>query len=194
MMKHRVRWILIVPVAIILASLGVGLVWRAHSVSKVSFESQLTLVDRPEGYCPTTVPILVVDAAARVIFNQIISVNDCQSINLSSVMSGANGQLTIYFKPPQALARSVVVNAAQVTRLTEAILLGDATGDNIIDQEDENFVQKHLFSTELGSLQKAADLDRDGKVTALDLSLTRLNRGVGQTRPDHKSWQEGALR
>ena len=62
--------------------------------------------------------------------------------------------------------------------------MGDVTGDNIIDEQDEELVTSNLFNS-----NDAADVDMDGEITVHDLSLTRINRAVGVPRGDDQEWR-----
>ncbi len=61
------------------------------------------------------------------------------------------------------------------------IIYGDVTGDGKADGKDSTAILKHLSETELltGNYLKAADVDRDGKVTVYDSRLSSKSAKTG---------------
>jgi len=147
----------------------------------------IKVTNRPVRYCPTTAQLIVArvvqSSKVQVVFDETIPVRNCDTIPLAQPDLQRPGDFRVYVKLPKARAFQLAMTAPLVTQVTHPLQLGDVNNDNVIDQTDISLV-------EVGLKTKAADvdLDNDGASTVLDLSLTRLNQGIGVARPDDRAW------
>ncbi|HUD20877.1 MAG TPA: dockerin type I domain-containing protein [Candidatus Saccharimonadales bacterium] len=185
--KKRSLWMLISLAILILVGLSA---WQLLNLQKKSqVTGSLVLDDLPTSYCPKEAQVVLrIAGENQNLTDQTVSLADCHTIALSPLLAGHNGSLKIWVRLPQALAFSRDFNWPLTQDLTYAPRLGDSNGDNVVDGADEQAVSAQIFAandTNVGS----ADIDGDGRVTVLDLSLVKLNQGVGAARPDGKAWQ-----
>ncbi len=139
---------------------------------------EISLANLPERYCPEQAELLY---ASNVTAAITVPVTNCRSINVATVNLGERD--TVYVLLPRALPLSISYSK-EVARYVVSPRVGDVTGDNVINEQDEAVVSDNLFTT-----ATAGDIDLDGQVTSEDLALVRLNYGVGENRPDGKAWR-----
>lgn len=146
----------------------------------------------PESSCPKIADIVLTDMVTptQIIVERTVALQGCREVVLPIPSAYRTRTLLAYLHIPSALAFQVTVSK-DITSPTYSVELGDVDGDNLVDKKDEDLVKSQLFSQEIAkSAVKLADLDGDGRITVADLSLTRINTGVGVKRPDDKPWEK----
>lgn len=137
----------------------------------------IILTNLPTGYCPVQAEIYHTSRLSGSIRQPVLT---CNTIPLRTL--GLAGTETIIVKLPRALAFAVYYSQ-DVQRYSVGVRVGDVTGDNTIDQHDEQLVLGNIFSdTTIG------DADLNNRVDADDLALVRINQAVGVNRPDVEPW------
>ena len=184
------RWkiVLTMVAVVLLAALAVG--WYFNTRQSSTTSGAITLVDLPDHYCPAQAEIVATSLAVTkptVYFDSNVTVKDCRIIELLPLGDFDQSRF-IYLKLPQALALKLQIDSPNGSYQVSPSL-GDVNGDNVINQTDEQQVSAALLTTDSG-LITANDLDQDGHVTVLDLSLTRLNYRIGSERPDGQDWSK----
>ena len=165
--------ILTIVAALLLANLRINLTGNGSDIKE-----GVILENLPLSYCPKEAEIYQ-DSKMNQINTAVVT--DCHVISTAQLNLSGNVLLTI--KLPKALAFRINYNEG-VDLYYIGLRVGDVTGDNIIDEQDENLVVSNLFNT-----NSQADADMDGEITVYDLSLTRINKAVGVSRPDNKDWE-----
>lgn len=153
----------------------------------------LELVNLPSSYCAKTAKIAAfygavknkVYSAGNVFFDEEVSINNCKTISLEPI--APKGNYYLYVKLPKAAAFRMWIRSDFPPTLSYSPPVGDVTGDDVIDSGDKDFVSSRLGSSNSSDIT-AADLDGDGAVTIMDLSLVNMHQQVGAERPDGKEW------
>lgn len=166
--------ILIIIVALLLANLRINLTGNSSN----NIKEGIILENLPMSYCPKEAEIYQDDGIGQI---NIIAVTNCHIISI--VRLNLSGSVSLTVKLPKALAFTINYSEG-IDLYYIGLRVGDVTGDNIIDKQDEDLVVSNLFNT-----NSQADADMDGEITVYDLSLTRINKAVGVSRPDSKGWE-----
>lgn len=160
--------------------------WQYFATNRPSgLTPVLTLGNIPGQDCPKNAQLVITDIRKKVVTDRTVVIDSCQNISFSD-LSNKRGSFTVYLKVPGALAFKEVVTLPLAGSLSHDLAFGDINNDNVIDSLDESQVLDGLFKN--SAPLPAADINKDGVVTALDLAYVRLNKGVGVARPDGKSW------
>lgn len=153
--------------------------WRTSVVNQPSDTlPEISLTNLPESYCPDEAEIYHTSNLAG---SSRIAVVNCNIISLKNL--GLADAETVFVKLPNALAFSIAYTT-EVDRYLVGVRVGDATGDNIIDGDDEKLITDQMFGQ-----SRQSDVDLSGEVTANDLALSIINAAVGLSRPDGKGWE-----
>jgi len=175
--------------AFILAVLTVGVIIFALSYHPKSTAKAAGLVlgDLPMAYCPDQMWVIVVRADNQaILFDQATKIINCHQIVLPSTLPSTT--LALYGKVPRSLAFTTILNWPMSEDIIIRPEVGDINGDNVIDALDQADVASNLFQAAGTGKSLLTDVDTDGTVTAIDWSLTQINKGVGEARPDRRAW------
>lgn len=162
---------LIVIAGLILAN------WRFYLGDSQVGGPIIQLDNLPASYCPAQAEVFHTSSQTT---TTRVDVDSCSIISISD-LDLANTE-EIYVKLPKALAFTVQYSSS-VDRYVVGVRVGDATGDNVINEYDAKLIVEHIFTDSAN-----ADVDLDGRVTSDDLALARLNEAIGKKRPDGGSW------
>lgn len=178
----------IISIAVLLLFLAVGLIalkqFRQEPATATD-SGNLVLTNLPSQYCPTRARLLLSQAAASgAIIDREVNVDNCRYVSLSKYLSGRQDNYIIHLKLARALAFTFELKAPLEGVVEYPVQLGDVNNDNVIDAMDDKAVSQLLFSETSPEL----DLNGDKIVTIDDLSIVRLNQGVGAARPDGAAW------
>jgi hypothetical protein len=161
----------------------------AININSSQSTNHLALMNLPASYCPSQIELAALGQKAitsQTPISAILSVNHCADIDLGSVLTKP-GSYQLIIKAPWSLAVSYSISVPTKGSLPVTLRLGDANNDNVIDEQDQKIISDHLF---VQAPADKADVDGDGLVSVMDLSLAKLNQGVGVKRPDGQNWQE----
>lgn len=162
---------LIVIGALVLAN------WRVYLGSSQHDKPIIQLDNLPASYCPSQAEVFHTSSQAVATRLDVVA---CDVVRLGD-LDLANAE-EVYVKLPKALAFSIQYSSS-VDRYVVGVRVGDATDDNIINEQDEALVMEQIFTD-----ANSADVDLDGQVSSDDLALVKLNEAVGKKRPDGGSW------
>ncbi len=176
--------------AFILAVLTVAVIIFALSFhpQSASRSPELVLDDLPNGYCPDQIWLLVRASDQTTLSDQAVKITNCRQVSLQSIKPATSTTITIYGKTRHSIAFKKTVSWPVTEDVTVRPEVGDANDDNIIDQADQVIVADSLFRASPAGTALPADVDTDGAVTVIDWSLTQVNKGIGESRPDHQAW------
>lgn len=183
----RFKVILLLVVAAVLVAAYILL----NPNSTQSRQGVVELTNLPDQYCPLQASVVAVDSTAKStkpVIDSAVAVDGCRYITLSKLSALEGAPRTLFIKLPGVLAFRVEIDSIK-GNYQYAPTLGDVNGDNTIDSSDESQITGALFSIDQAQIS-ANDLDHDGRVSILDLSLTRINHRAGVSRPDGKSWSK----
>lgn len=184
----RVREILWLIAVVLLGS--ALFYYQSNQISHQVRPGVISLTGLPDQYCPNRAQVVVTDPknATTILLDTSVAVEQCRYITLKGIIGSVSESRLVIIKLSRALAFRVQIDLPKGV-YNYAPSLGDVNDDNIIDSLDENQVATALFSTDLAKIA-GNDLDRDEKVTVLDLSLIRINHRAGIFRPDGKPWSK----
>jgi|GEM_PF-2408089 len=170
--------------------IGLGLWLWQDNYRRPAVGKQLVLANLPGAYCPQTLWLVVAELESAsgkigaILFDGDRPVESCRFVSLEGI--AIEPPVTIRLKTAFALGTEKIITSTE-SELSVPLEFGDLNGDNAIDHQDEAVVRLALGGK---SQLPENDLDRDGRVTILDLGLVRLNQKNGQPRPDRESWSE----
>ncbi len=181
----RQKPLIILGLIVIVASAAYYRLATRATTAKAS--GRLEIVNTPERYCPTQAQIVVTSSINQVLpeHDQTVAVINCRTIEIKSLIGTTADTKIIWLKLPGALADKTSIDSP-TDYFQFSPRLGDVNGDNVIDEIDRRLVENTLLSDAAGVIK--ADIDGDQKISIIDLSLTRINAGVGSERPDGKNW------
>lgn len=164
--------------------------YQSNQIADQTRPGVISLTGLPDQYCPSQAQVIVTDSknATTILLDASVAVEQCRYIALKGLVGSVSESRLVIIKLSRALAFRMQIDSPKGV-YHYAPSLGDVNGDNVIDSLDENQVATALFSTDLAKIAEN-DLDRDEKVTVLDLSLIRINHRTGIFRPDRKSWSK----
>lgn len=191
-----VIWNLMVRFKYIIVLVVAVLIFAAYITLRPSSSQQrqgvIELTNLPDQYCPLQVQVATFKLNAKTsgttLSDKQVAVEECRYIVLKNISELTDEPRQIFVKLPNALAFRMQIDST-AGRYQYAPSLGDVNGDNVIDSLDETQVADTLFSVDPTKIT-ANDIDQDGKVSVLDLSLTRINHRAGAIRPDSKNWSK----
>ncbi len=177
----------------IFVSLAVATILTGYLLTRSNFsrdrQGLLEFTNLPDQYCPQSAAVVATDLNVKnpkILLDSKVLIDGCRFIFLNKLTTAQSLPRLVFVKLPGALAFRIEIDSL-AGRYQFAPSLGDANSDNIIDATDELQVTNALASVDPAQLL-ANDLDHDGKISVIDLSLTRINRRTGVSRPDGKSW------
>ncbi|MCR4277924.1 MAG: dockerin type I domain-containing protein [Candidatus Berkelbacteria bacterium] len=191
-----VIWNLMVRFKYIIALVVVALMFAAYIMLRPSTSQQrqgvIELTNLPDQYCPLQAQVAIFEpntkTSEKALFDKQLVVDECRYVVLKEILELASEPRQLFVKLPNALAFRLQIDSVK-GRYQYAPSLGDVNGDNVIDSIDETLVANALFGIDPIQIT-ANDIDRDKKVSVLDLSLTRVNYRAGAVRPDGKNWSK----
>jgi hypothetical protein len=174
-----------------------GLVfWRwgdNQGLFKKTDQPTITLTGMSADLCPATAEVAITDITqtTKVLVERSVAIQNCRTISLPIPVGFKSQQTYAYVRIPRALAFKVTVDPGN-PEINYAPEFGDVDDNNIIDRADQDTISTHLFekAETASSANGQFDVDGDKQITVNDLSLSRLNSGVGVSRPDNKSWRK----
>ncbi|MEK7202095.1 MAG: hypothetical protein AAB669_00985 [Patescibacteria group bacterium] len=182
-MRSKVLVVLVVVVSILAAYT------LSKPITTQTRQGTIELTHLPDQYCPLSAAVVATDLDAKtpkILLDIEVAIDECRYITLAKLSGLGSEPQFIFVKISGQLAFRVQIDSIK-GRYQFAPSLGDVNNDNIIDSNDETQVSSALFSNDETKIS-LNDLDRDKKVSVLDLSLTRINRRAGVERPDGQSW------
>jgi hypothetical protein len=186
-MKSLMRLTTVLVVLVIVALMLVAFVIGGKPSSEE--RKVLLLGNTPVSYCPTKAEIVITQSdSKKVVVDELATVENCNILAIWKYLSWPAGEYTLYIKTESALAFSIRVALPVSQSIQSSLLVGDTNGDNVIDSIDEKAINSRLFLSPVQGAGISTDVNGDDLVDITDLSLARLNAGVGVQRPDNRPW------